>query len=235
MSLKNNDKKTKQQCTVRFAVTFKKSCFKAWMNVFRWKCHPKKDYSRQKQRKIDRFCFLLLLFSSYGKVSTFNGRINHLINIRTLHNNPIFLPQLKKEKGNETKSEWRYVSSGRREDDDDDDAWNLWDLSRPTEHLQTHIFFKVQIDLAYSVTDAAACHRHIPARTMSRRGEAKTTMLGVGVCVGGWDRSRATPSIFGFGSALARRSIFICLWCDENSVSTARPRTQFIRLNSYIH
>lgn len=52
-------------------------------------------------KKSDRFCCLLLLFSSYGKVSTFNGWINHLIKIHTLHNNPNFLLQFKKE--NETK------------------------------------------------------------------------------------------------------------------------------------
>lgn len=69
------------------------------MNVFRWKRHHKKDHSRQKI-KMDLFCFLLLLFSSYGKVSTFNGRINRLIMIHILHNNPNFCRSLRK---NETK------------------------------------------------------------------------------------------------------------------------------------
>lgn len=90
-----------------------------------------------------------------------------------------------------------------------DDAWILWPRSRLSEHLQTHVSLDVRMDLGYSVTDTPACPRHIPVSTMSQPGEAKTSLSSQVVMLGreGGGRgggyrsgSRATPSIFGFGS-----------------------------------
>lgn len=92
----------------------------------------------------------------------------------------------------------------------DDDAWILWPRSRLNEHLQTHVSIDVRMDLGYSVTDAPTCPRHIPVSTMSQPGRGKDEPLFAGRDAGrreGGGRgggygsgSRATPSIFGFGS-----------------------------------
>lgn len=88
------------------------------------------------------------------------------------------------------------------------------------------------------VTDAPTCTQHIPMSPMTQPEETKTNLSLQVVMPGGGSGRR-----WGWGErvdqgqhrlylvlapALVHRSMFICLWCDENSVSSQRflqPRT----------
>lgn len=202
------------------------------MNVFRWKRHHKKD---EKKKKSDLFRFLPLLFSSYGNVSTSDGRINHLINIHILHNNPNFLPQFRQER-NETKSGCRYLSS-RREDGDDDDAWVF---TRPEPPDWAFADARLFQSVNWSCLQRDGCGRVSPTHSRAhnvtaRRGkdnDARSGGLGRRIDQG---QHRLYLVLARLSSADQYLSVYDAMKTAFHTARFLWPRTQFIHLNSYIH
>lgn len=226
------------------------------MNVSRWTHHHWNAHSRviQDQKK-PHICFCVSFFAASHLIGDKLGKefykpLNNQLNIRILPKEPRRCRMQPKKKASPSGARLSdcpsvcHRSSRRRHHVGDDDAWILWPRSRLSEHLQTHVSLDVRIDRSYSVTDAPTCPRHIPMRTVSQPGEAKMSLSSQAVMQGGGRRRWGMWEGVDQGQhrlylvlapALVLQSMFICLWCDENSVSSRRflrPRT---RLTAYVH